>query len=147
MLGKGFMNGVQKMLYLPEPHNDFIFAVIAEETGLVGATVVLLIFAVLAWRGLRAARRAPDAYGSLLATGITALLGLQAFVNISVVLGLLPAKGIALPFVSAGGSSMGVSLAAMGILLNVSQQAWTTRSNVARTHQEESISSASAAAA
>jgi cell division protein FtsW len=119
--GKGFMNGVQKMQYLPYPHNDFIYAVIGEETGLIGATVVLLLFAMLAWRGLRAARRAPDSYGALLATGITALLVLQAFVNMSVVLGLLPAKGIALPFVSAGGSSMAASFAAMGILLNVSQ--------------------------
>ncbi len=119
--GKGFMQGVQKMLYLPEPHNDFIYAVIGEEVGLIGTTIVLLLFAVVAWRGLRAARRAPDAYGSLLATGITALLALQAFVNMSVVTGLLPAKGIALPFVSAGGSSMAASLLATGILLNVSQ--------------------------
>lgn len=121
--GKGFMQGVQKLFYLPEPHNDFIFAVIAEEQGLIGASLVLAFFCVLVWRGLRVARQAPDAYGSLLATGITAMLGLQALVNISVVLGLLPAKGIALPFVSAGGSSMAVSLTAMGILLNVSQHA------------------------
>lgn len=121
--GKGFMRGVQKLDYLPEPHSDYIYAVIAEEVGLVGATLVLAFFCVLVWRGLRTARRAPDAYGSLLATGITAMLGLQAMVNISVVLNLLPAKGIALPFVSAGGSSMVVSLAAMGILLNVSQHA------------------------
>lgn len=119
--GKGFMQGVQKMLYLPEAHNDFIYAVIAEERGLIGASVVLACFCVVAWRGLRVARRAPDAYGSMLAVGITAMFGLQAFVNISVVLGLLPAKGIALPFVSAGGSSMAASLAAMGILLNLSQ--------------------------
>jgi cell division protein FtsW len=121
LLGKGFMNGVQKMMYLPEAHNDFIYAVIAEEQGLVGATLVLIFFAIVIWRGLRAARRAPDAYGSLLATGITAMLGLQALVNISVVLGLVPAKGIALPFVSAGGSSMAASLAATGVLVNVSQ--------------------------
>jgi len=120
-LGKGFMNGVQKMQYLPEPHNDFIYAVIGEEVGLIGATVVLLLFAILAWRGLRAAGRAPDSYGALLAAGLTALLVLQAFANMSVVLGLLPAKGIVLPFVSAGGSSMVASFAAMGILLNVSQ--------------------------
>jgi cell division protein FtsW len=133
VFGKGFMNSVQKLFYLPEAHNDFIFAVIAEEQGLIGASVVLALFAVIVWRGLRAARRAPDAYGSLLATGITAMLGLQALGNISVVLGLVPAKGIALPFVSAGGSSMAASLAAMGILLNVSQHGidWEQR---ARTH-------------
>lgn len=119
--GKGFMQGVQKMFYLPEAHNDFIYAVIAEEQGLIGASLVLAFFCILVWRGLRAARRVPDAYGALLATGITAMLGLQALLNISVVLNLLPAKGIALPFVSAGGSSMVVSLTAMGILLNVSQ--------------------------
>lgn len=119
--GKGFMQGVQKMFYLPEAHNDFIYAVIAEEQGLIGATLVLAFFAIVAWRGLRVARRAPDPYGALVATGITAMLGLQALVNISVVLGLLPAKGIALPFVSAGGSSMLASLMGMGILLNVSQ--------------------------
>jgi cell division protein FtsW len=123
VFGKGFMRGVQKLLYLPEAHNDFIFAVIAEEQGLIGATLVLAFFGIVAWRGLRTARRAPDAYGSLLATGITAMLALQALMNMSVVLGLVPAKGIALPFVSAGGSSMVVSLAAMGILLNVSQHA------------------------
>ncbi len=121
--GRGFMGGVQKMDYLPEPHNDYIYAVIAEELGLVGATLVLAFFCVLVWRGLRIAGRTPDAFGSLVATGITAMLGLQAMVNISVVLNLLPAKGIALPFVSAGGSSMVVSLTAMGILLNVSQHA------------------------
>ncbi len=119
--GKGFMQGVQKMSYLPEAHNDFIYAVIAEEQGLIGATLVLVFFAIVTWRGLRVARRAPDAYGALVAAGITAMLGLQALVNISVVLSVLPAKGIALPFVSAGGSSMAVSLTAMGILLNVSQ--------------------------
>ena len=124
--GKGFMQGVQKMFYLPEAHNDFIYAVIAEEMGLVGTTLVLICFGVIAWRGLRAARRAPDAYGALLATGITVLLVAQALVNISVVVGLVPAKGIALPFVSAGGSSMAVSLAAMGILLNISQHASAT---------------------
>jgi cell division protein FtsW len=119
--GKGFMQGVQKMFYLPEAHNDFIYAVIAEENGLVGASLVLACFCVVIWRGLRIARRTPDAYGSLMAVGITSMFGLQAFMNMSVVLGLIPAKGIALPFVSAGGSSMVVSLAAMGILLNVSQ--------------------------
>jgi cell division protein FtsW len=124
--GKGFMAGVQKMFYLPEAHTDYIFAVIAEERGLVGAVAVLLCFAVIIWRGLRVARRAPDAFGTLLAVGITTLIGLQAMVNLGVVLSMLPSKGIPLPFVSAGGSSMMVSLMAMGVLLNISQQASAT---------------------
>jgi len=121
--GKGFMQGVQKMFYLPEAHSDFIYAVIAEEKGLIGAALVLLSFGLIVWRGIRIARRAPDVLGAMIAAGITAMIGLQALVNVSVVIGLLPPKGIALPFISAGGSSMVVSLVAMGILLNVSQQA------------------------
>ena len=124
--GKGFMAGVQKMFYLPEAHSDYIFAVIAEERGLIGAVAVLLCFVVIIWRGLRVARRAPDAFGTLLAVGITTLIGLQAMVNLGVVLSMLPSKGIPLPFVSAGGSSMLVSLMAMGVLLNISQQASAT---------------------
>jgi cell division protein FtsW len=124
--GKGFLAGVQKMFYLPEAHNDYIFAVIAEEQGLVGATVVLVCFAIIIWRGLQVARRAPDASGSLLAVGITAMLGIPALVNMGVVTNLLPAKGISLPLVSAGGSSLIVSLVAMGVLLNISQQASAT---------------------
>ncbi len=124
--GKGFMAGVQKMFYLPEAHSDYIFAVIAEERGLIGSVAVLLCFAVIIWRGLRVARRAPDAFGALLAVGITTMIGLQAMVNLGVVIGLLPSKGIPLPFVSAGGSSMLVSLVAMGVLLNISQQASAT---------------------
>ena len=121
--GRGLGESVQKMAYLPYPHTDFIYAVTAEELGLVGATLMLVCFAILTWRGLRVVSRAPDAFGSFLALGITAMLAVQAFVNISVVLGLMPTKGIPLPFVSAGGSSLIVSLAAMGALLNISQQA------------------------
>jgi cell division protein FtsW len=121
--GKGFGESVQKMFYLPEAHNDYIFAVISEERGLIGAAVVVACFALIVWRGLRAARRAPDAFGSLLAVGITAMFGIPAMVNMCVVTNLLPAKGLSLPFVSAGGSSMIVSLVAMGVLLNISQQA------------------------
>lgn len=124
--GKGFTASVQKMFYLPEPHNDYIFAVIAEETGLIGATLVVVCFGVLIARGLAVARKAPDAFGSLVALGITAMIGVQALVNLGVVTGLLPAKGIPLPFVSAGGSSMLVSLVSMGVLLNISQQASAT---------------------
>lgn len=121
VFGKGLMNGVQKLFYLPEPHTDFIYAVIAEETGLLGATLVLLCFCVIAWRGLRTALLAPDTFGAFLALGITMMLVLQAFVNISVVLGLMPTKGIPLPLVSNGGSSMLINLLGVGVLLNISQ--------------------------
>src|SRR5437667_813810 len=121
--GKGLMNGVQKLFYLPEPHTDFIFSVISEELGLVGATAVVVCFSVVAWRGMRIALRAPDAFGALLALGLTTMVAVQALVNISVVLGLMPTKGLPLPFVSAGGSSLLINLVGMGILLNVSQHA------------------------
>ncbi len=123
--GRGLMKGVQKLFYLPEPHTDFIYAVISEELGLIGATLVLLCFCVITWRGLRVALRAPDPFGSLLAIGLTTMVAVQAFVNMSVVLGLLPTKGIPLPFVSAGGSSLLINLLGMGVLLNVSQHAST----------------------
>jgi cell division protein FtsW len=123
ILGKGLMAGIEKLYYIPEPHTDFIYAVIAEELGLVGTTMTLVCFGVIAWRGLRATLVAPDRFGSLLALGITMMVVLQAFVNISVVTHLLPTKGIPLPFVSNGGSSLLINLVAMGILLNISQQA------------------------
>jgi cell division protein FtsW len=121
--GKGVMNGVQKLFYLPEPHTDFIYSVIAEELGLIGATAVLLCFCVITWRGLRVALRTPDSFGALLALGLTTMVAVQALVNISVVLGLMPTKGIPLPFVSSGGSSLLINLVGVGILLNVSQHA------------------------
>jgi cell division protein FtsW len=123
VFGRGLMGGVQKLYYLPEAHNDFIYAVIAEELGLIGATIVLACFCVITWRGLRTAMRAPDRFGAFLAVGLTAMVAFQAFLNISVVLGLAPTKGIPLPFVSAGGSSLLINLLGMGILLNVSQHA------------------------
>ena len=126
VFGKGLMAGVQKLFYLPYPETDFIYAVIGEELGLIGTTVVLACFCVIAWRGLRTAVRAPDRFGSFLALGLTAMVTIQAFFNISVVLGLLPTKGIPLPFVSFGGSSLLISMLAMGILLNVSQHASTS---------------------
>jgi cell division protein FtsW len=121
--GRGVMNGVQKLFYLPEPHTDFIYSVISEELGLVGATAVILCFSIITWRGMRAGLRAPDSFGGFLAVGLTTMIAVQALVNISVVLGLLPTKGTPLPFVSFGGSSMLVNLIGMGILLNVSQHA------------------------
>jgi cell division protein FtsW len=123
VFGRGLMGGVQKLFYLPEPHNDFIYSVIGEELGLIGTTLVLACFCVIAWRGLRTAMRAPDRFGAFLAIGLTTMVAFQAFFNISVVLGLLPPKGIPLPFVSAGGSSLLINLVGMGILLNVSQHA------------------------
>jgi cell division protein FtsW len=126
LFGKGLMAGIEKLYYIPEPHTDFIYAVIAEELGLVGTTLTLVCFAVIAWRGWRACLLAPDRLGSLMALGITTMVTLQAFVNISVVTVLLPTKGIPLPFVSNGGSSLLINLVAMGILLNISQQASTT---------------------
>lgn len=126
IFGKGLMAGIEKLYYIPEPHTDFIFAVIAEELGLIGTTLTLLCFAVIAWRGWRACLLAPDRFGSLLALGITTMVTLQAFFNISVVTVLLPTKGIPLPFVSNGGSSLLINLVAMGILLNISQQGSAT---------------------
>ena len=121
VFGLGLMEGVQKLFYLPEPHTDFIFAVIAEELGLIGATVTLACFCLIAWRGTRIALRAQDSFGAFVALGMTAMIVVQAFVNMSVVLGLLPTKGIPLPLVSFGGSSLLISLLGMGVLLNISQ--------------------------
>jgi len=121
VFGKGLMAGVQKLFYVPEPHTDFIFAVIGEELGLLGTVGVLVCFGVIAWRGLRVADKAEDAFGAFLALGLTTMIAAQAFINMSVVLGLLPTKGLALPLVSNGGSSLLVNLLGMGILLNISQ--------------------------
>ena len=120
--GFGYGLGKQKLSFLPAPQSDYIFAVISEELGLYGAATMVLVFGVLLWRGLRAAHHAPDRLGNLLAIGITTAIVTQAFFNISVSLNLLPSKGITLPFVSAGGTSLFISLAAMGVLLNVSGQ-------------------------
>ena len=122
LFGNGLMGGVQKASYLPEPHNDFIFAVVGEEFGLFGTTAIVLGFAVIAWRGLRTALVAPDRFGSLLAIGLTMMVTCQALVNLSMVVGLLPTKGIPLPFLSSGGSSLLVNMVAVGVLLNISQQ-------------------------
>jgi len=119
--GLGFMEGKQKLFYLPEAHTDFIFAVVGEEMGMIGTCAVLALFTLFLWRGLRTSMRAPDLFGFYLALGITMMVCVQAFINMSVVLGLLPTKGIPLPFLSYGGSSFVVMLAAVGILLNVSQ--------------------------
>jgi cell division protein FtsW len=119
-LGQGLGEGKGKLFYLPAAHTDFIAAVIAEEVGLVGMSLLVLLFALLVWRGFRATALAPDAFGCYLALGLTTLIGSQALVNLAVVLGLLPTKGLTLPFVSYGGSSLMTMLAAAGILLSVS---------------------------
>src|SRR5207245_1426699 len=121
--GLGLMEGKQKLFYLPEPHTDFIFAVTAEELGLVGALVIIALFAVFLWRGIRTSLHTQDMFGRLLSVGITSMVVVQAFINVSVVLGLMPTKGIPLPFVSYGGSSLFVTLACVGVLLNISKQA------------------------
>jgi len=119
--GVGLMDGKQKLFYLPEAHADFIFAVIGEELGLLGAAAVVVLFGIVCWRGLRVVACAPDSFARLLATGVTAMITWQALINLSVVLGLLPTKGIPLPFISYGGTSLLVTLLGTGLLLNVSQ--------------------------
>jgi cell division protein FtsW len=118
--GVGIGDGMQKLFYLPEPHTDFILSVIAEESGFVGVVLVIFLFAVLIVRGFMVAFRAPDLFGTLLAAGLTMVLAMGAFINIAGVMGLIPLKGLTLPFLSYGGTSLIMSLAAVGILLNIS---------------------------
>jgi cell division protein FtsW len=121
LTGRGYMEGVQKLFYLPEAHTDFIFANIAEELGFIGAILILLLFVMLGVRGLRTALRTNDSFARLAAFGFTTTILLQAFFNISVVLSLVPTKGIPLPFISSGGTSLFCTLASMGILLNLTR--------------------------
>jgi cell division protein FtsW len=120
--GLGYMDGRQKLFYLPEPHTDYIFANIAEELGLIGAIAVVGLFVVLGYRGMRAAILSKDPFARFLAFGITATLLIQAFFNISVVLALVPTKGITLPFISYGGTSLFIMLASIGVLLNITRE-------------------------
>ncbi|MEJ7847512.1 MAG: putative lipid II flippase FtsW [Pyrinomonadaceae bacterium] len=129
IIGEGFAKGQAKLFYLPYPYSDFIFSVVGEEFGLVGTLAVLIAFALLLWRGTRAALMAPDRFGMLLGIGIITGIIVQALFNISVVISILPAKGIPLPFISYGGSSVLVTLFAVGILLNISQHAGHSRPN------------------
>ncbi len=122
-VGVGLMESRQKLFYLPEAHTDFIYAVLCEELGFIGGVLVLALFAIYGWRGLRAALAAPDDFSRLAALGITVMVVSQALINLGVVLGMMPTKGIPLPFISYGGSSLLVMLLATGVLLNISQQA------------------------
>ncbi|MCI0545735.1 MAG: putative lipid II flippase FtsW [Candidatus Rokubacteria bacterium] len=126
LFGRGLGESKQKLFYLPEPYTDFIYAIIGEELGLVGALAVLALFAVLVWRGLRIGLRAPDAFGGYLALGVTILLATQTLVNVGVVTGVLPTKGLPLPFVSFGGSALLMTMFSTGVLLNISQHATST---------------------
>ena len=119
--GLGFGNSRQKFMYVSEPQNDFIFAIICEELGLIGAFVIILLFGILIWRGIKIAVNAPDSFGTMLVVGIISLVGVQTFLNIAVVTKLIPTSGISLPVFSAGGSSLVFLMAAMGIVLNVSK--------------------------
>ena len=121
LIGLGLGESRQKYSYLPEPQTDFIFSILAEELGFIGGSALILLFLVLIWRGLRTAITAPDTFGSLLAVGITGIIAVQVFINIGVVIGLLPVTGITLPLVSYGGSSLTLLLTALGILLNLSR--------------------------
>lgn len=122
IFGRGYMEGIQKLFYLPESHTDYIFANISEELGLIGAMIVLALFVALGYRGLRAAILSRDPFARFLAFGITATILIQAFFNISVVLAIVPTKGITLPFVSYGGTSLFITLLSIGVLLNITRE-------------------------
>ncbi|MGI9103710.1 MAG: putative lipid II flippase FtsW [Terriglobales bacterium] len=121
LTGVGLMEGKQKLFYLPEPHTDFIFAVTAEELGLLGALLIVVLFAIFLYRAIRTAALSEDVFARYLATGIAAMVGVQALFNMSVVLGMAPTKGIPLPFISYGGSSLFITLLSVGVMLNISQ--------------------------
>ncbi|WP_409294462.1 stage V sporulation protein E [Peribacillus sp. SCS-26] len=123
LFGLGLGQSRQKFFYLPEPQTDFIFAILSEELGFIGGSLVILLFALLLWRGIRISLGAPDLYGSLLAVGIIAMVAIQVMINIGVVTGLMPVTGITLPFLSYGGSSLTLMLMAIGVLLNISRYA------------------------
>jgi cell division protein FtsW len=120
--GVGIGDGMQKLFYLPEPHTDFILSIIAEESGFVGVTIVIAMFILFVLRGFMISLKAPDLFGTLLAAGLTMVIALEAFINIAGVMGIIPLKGLALPFLSYGGTSFVMSMTAVGILLNISTQ-------------------------
>ena len=121
LLGLGLGNSRQKYLYLPEPQNDFIFAIVCEELGLIGALIIIILFALLVWRGISISLKAKDKFGSLLGIGLSAQVGLQVILNIAVVTNTIPNTGISLPFFSYGGTSLVILLAQMGVVLSISR--------------------------
>ena len=120
--GLGLGQSRQKTLYMPEPHNDFIFSIIGEEMGLIGCLIIIALFIVLIWRGVKVALEAKDTYGKLLAMGITSVIGVQAIINIAVITGSMPVTGVPLPFISYGGTSLLITMTSIGVLLNISRQ-------------------------
>jgi cell division protein FtsW len=122
VFGSGIGNSSQKLFYLPEAHTDFIFSVIGEELGFVGTLTIIFLFSMLIWRGFVIAYHAKDFFGAYVAIGLTLLIGIQAFMNMGVTVGLLPTKGLTLPFVSMGGSSLVVLMLSVGVLLNISEK-------------------------
>ena len=120
--GLGLGQSRQKTLYMPEPHNDFIFSIIGEELGLIGCLCIIILFVIFIWRGINVAMKARDTYGTLLAIGITSVIAVQSLINIAVVTGSMPVTGVPLPFISYGGSALVINMAAMGTLLNISRQ-------------------------
>ena len=120
--GVGIGDGMQKLFYLPQPHTDFILSIIAEESGFIGVSIVIILFSIFVFRGFMIAMKAPDLFGMLLAAGLTMVIAMESFINIAGVMGLVPLKGLALPFLSYGGSSFVMSMIAVGILLNISTQ-------------------------
>ena len=120
--GSGIGQSRQKCLYIPEPHTDFIFSIIAEELGLIGCAFIILLFVIFVWRGIKTAVTAKDMYGTILGVGITSVIAVQAIINIAVVTGSMPVTGVPLPFISYGGSALVFNMFAMGILLNISRQ-------------------------
>ena len=121
LFGAGLGQSKQKYLYLPEPHNDFIFSVLAEELGFIGCVFVIVLFAIFIWRGILIAMKAPDMFGSLVAAGITSMVAIQVIINIAVVTSSMPATGMPLPFFSYGGTALFIMFCEMGVLLNISR--------------------------
>jgi cell division protein FtsW len=148
LTGLGLGDGRQKLFFLPEAHTDFIFAIIGEELGLLGVAALILLYGVILWRGVRASLRASETFGTYLGLGLTALIAFQAVVNMSVAMGLLPTKGLTLPFISYGGSSLIMLMGAAGVLLSISASAdgGRVRSRVTRQRTSSSLGGAEVAA-
>ena len=125
--GTGIGKSLQKLFYLPEPHTDFIFSVIGEEFGLVGVAMIVMLYGLIIWRGIAIARQTQDPFGALLCFGLTTALALQVCINMGVTLGLLPTKGLTLPFLSYGGTSLVLNMAAIGIIMNIGTLTWPRR--------------------